>query len=69
MSRAIDGKFSQRLNPARIDDGWHNRFSAEIMPLAQLSTTNGESFTMTFANLLELWIKTEHDIVWHSHRR
>jgi hypothetical protein len=50
MNRTIDGKFSRCLNPAQIEDGWHNRFSAEIMPLAQLHTTNGESFTMTFSS-------------------
>lgn len=50
MNRTIDGKFSRRLNSAQIEDGWHNRFSAEIMPLAQLYSTDGESFTLTFSS-------------------
>lgn len=49
MNRTIDGKFSQHLAPAKIEYGWHNRFSAEIMPLAHLHT-DGDSFTMTFSS-------------------
>jgi hypothetical protein len=49
MNKTIDGKFSRHLDRARIEHGWHNRFSAEIMPLAQLYTPDGESFTMTYS--------------------
>jgi hypothetical protein len=50
MNRTVDGKFSRRLDPAKIEDGWHNRYAHEIAPLAQLYTADGESFTITYSS-------------------
>ena len=50
MNRKVDGKFSRRLDPAKIGDGWHNRYAHEIAPLAQLYTADGESFTITYSS-------------------
>ena len=67
MNKIISGKFSQRLNPVQIQDGWHNRISAEIMPLAQLHTTDGESFTMSFSSSWDV-NNLRHSLLIEVHR-
>lgn len=43
--KTIRGRFSHQINPAAVNDGWHNRFASVIAPEARLET-NGTAFSI-----------------------